>query len=256
MESLTTFLGMDLITLAVISLCLSFSGFVKGSIGFGLPLIALSLLSLFIPVKMILAILVIPILTSNFWLSVSGGEFFRTLINFRLLLLGLCAGTLIGVSVLSMIDISLVNLTLGIIIVVFIGMELILPDFSFNDDSHSVVGMVCGLLAGVMGGVSASMGPPLTMYLTALNLPKEVFVRTLCTFFLVGGIVLAVALSGVNILNGDTAVLSAMASVPVFIGVEIGKRLRHRISQNYFKKGVLIMLAVIGVNLISKFYFS
>lgn len=60
--------------LALCALSFILGGIVKGALGVGLPLLAIPLLSLWLPSPQAIALLVVPVLLSNFWQAVEGGR--------------------------------------------------------------------------------------------------------------------------------------------------------------------------------------
>ena len=93
-------------------------------------------------------------------------------------------------------------------------------------------------------------GPPLIMFLFALNLDKDEFVGTISTVYLCAAVPLAVALGMFGFMDPEAYLWSTVAAVPLLVGVLIGQWLRSRISQSAFRRGLLLLLLVVGVRLI------
>ncbi len=93
-------------------------------------------------------------------------------------------------------------------------------------------------------------GPPLIMFLFALNLKKDEFVGTISTVYLCAAVPLAAALGVFGVMGPREFLLSSAATVPIFLGMLIGQWLRTRISHEAFRRGLLAMLLVVGVRLI------
>ena len=106
-----------------------------------------------------------------------------------------------------------------------------------------------------MGGISTINGPPLIIYITSLRLDKEAFVAALGTFFLLSGIFFTVSFVERGVLNATTAPWSLACVPPVLAGMWLGGRLGRRIEQERFRRIVLIVLFVLGLNLLRRAIF-
>jgi hypothetical protein len=58
-------------------------GSVKGALGVGLPLVAVRMLSLWLPSPQAIGLVVAPVLSSNLWQAVDGGGLIQSLRRFR-----------------------------------------------------------------------------------------------------------------------------------------------------------------------------
>jgi uncharacterized membrane protein YfcA len=67
---------------------------------------------------------------------------------------------------------------------------------------------------------------------------------------LTGG--LALAASGKAQYGGSLLLISLAALVPSFAGMWAGQRLRHRLSEEHFRRWMLVFLFLLGLNLIRK----
>jgi uncharacterized membrane protein YfcA len=107
-----------------------------------------------------------------------------------------------------------------------------------------------GVLSGFLGGLSSIWSPTVAMYLMARNTPKEQFIAATGFLFLAGCFPLALGLYLSGVLTPVTAVKSLMGLVVVLLGFRIGELLRGRVSQELFRKFVLVAFLVMGVRLI------
>jgi len=126
------------------------------------------------------------------------------------------------------------------------------PHFRLNPRYEPVAGPGVGILAGMLNGVSTVNGPPLIMYLVALGLRKENFVGSYGLIALAGSVPLVLSYIGVGLMGTTEFGASALALVPVLTGVFVGERLRKRIDADLFRKVLLIVLIVLGMNLIRR----
>ena len=93
------------------------------------------------------------------------------------------------------------------------------------------------------------------MYLMMLKLDKDTWVRTIGLVWFCGSVPLAIAYWQNGVLNPDNFWLSAYACVPGMIGIRIGEKLRDKINQETFRKVLLVILFIIGLNLIRRAVF-
>jgi uncharacterized membrane protein YfcA len=76
------------------------AGLLKGTIGVGMPVVALPLLSLFIDVKSAVMLLSMPLILSNLPQALEGGKTGRCLMQLMPVILGMIPGLVLGVRVL------------------------------------------------------------------------------------------------------------------------------------------------------------
>ena len=67
-----------------------------------------------------------------------------------------------------------------------------------------------------------------------------------------GGTAMAIFLAQASVLTGQVMVYSAFALVPAVIGILAGIRIRSRISQAQFEKGITLVMVLMGASLIAK----
>jgi len=235
-----------------IATALCFAGIVKGLIGFGLPIVALSILSLFIPIEFALALIVFPIFATNFVLAIQGGKIKTVLLRFWPLILSLSIGLFLSAQILVGIKAQSLYLLLGSIIIFLLVIDTLKGRVAIPAKWERTISLPVGLISGIIGGISTSYGPPIVLFLTALNLPKELFISVLGTILCCGSIALAIAFGSVNILNADNILWSILAIIPCVLGLWIGGKLRHQIPQKLFYRIILGALTLIAFNLINR----
>lgn len=231
------------------ALSLAAAGVVKGLIGIGIPMVSIALLSLAISIPQAVVLLPVPILVTNAWQSINSGYFLKTLSRFWPLLLALVAGTAVGGYLLATVELHKLQMAIGAALVVFAALNLASPRLFLPAKAEAGAGALAGGLGGVLGGMSALFAPPILMFLVAIRLHKDEFVGTINTIYLIGGLVLTAALAGFRVMGAAEFGWSALATLPLFAGMLLGQKLRHRISQEAFRKGLLVAVMLIGMNL-------
>ena len=112
------------------------------------------------------------------------------------------------------------------------------------------LGPLIGAVAGAMAGVSSLTGPLLITYLLALRLPRDVFVGSISIIYLLGSIPMYTAMWMWGRFGLDALAWSYAGLVPMYLGLKIGAQIRHRLSEESFRRvllGFLIFLAILLV---------
>lgn len=227
-------------------------GAVKGIAGFGLPLVAVPILANAVDPKVVIALMAVPVLASNLWLSVRGGRLGEMLRRFWPLLVTMVLFTVVGAQLLAWIDAGTASLLLGLAVLLFCASQIMPAVRKVPPRLERWLSPVVGGVAGLIGGISNFFGPVLIAYLIALRLPKDAFVSSLTLFFVVSAFPLYGTLAVGGILDREVLLASMAATVVVFIGVAVGARLRRIIPEDSFRKALFVILALIAFNLIRR----
>ena len=233
------------------ALALFAGGAVKGLVGIGIPLVSISLLSLFLPLPDAITLLPVPMIFANIWLSFAGNHFLPALRRFWPLVLAMFVGTMVGAQVLTALDLASLNLLVGIFVVVFCLSIHVNPAMRLPNRYEAGVGVVAGGIGGFMGGLSVLFGPPLIMYLTSLRLDRDTFVGVISSIYLCCSVTLVIVFGSVGVMSRAQFAESALACVPLLLGVWVGQRFRRRVDEELFRKLLLVALLGVGVRLIA-----
>ena len=153
------------------------------------------------------------------------------------------------------VDTALIIMTLGTVITVYALVNI----FAFHvtvSQKHKVwLSPITGTAAGLMAGMTGVIAIPTMIYFQALGLKKDLFVQALGITFFIAGIFLLMALWQRQVLNLDNLPISALAMLPAMAGMYIGEKIRRFISEERFRIGVFLFLALAGLNLVRKALF-
>lgn len=219
-------------------------------------MVAVTLLTIVVPLELAAAIVTVPIVVSNFWLSIQGGRFFIMVKRFWLMMLALGAGVFTGAMILVGVDPSILFIVLGAMVLAFSIMELINYKFPPPEKVSIGWGIGAGFFGGITGGISTIWGPIMLIYLSMLRLSKDEFVSAVAVTWFCGSLFLVAAFSSFNVLTVETATLSAIATVPVIAGTFVGRAIRDRISQERFRRFVSWCLLLVALNLLRRGIFG
>lgn len=241
---------MTLTIMVLSALALFAGGAVKGLVGIGIPLVSLSLLSLFLPLADAVVLLPVPIIVANVWQSIVTPHFVSAIRRFWPLVLAMLIGTVVGAHVLAALDAASLNLLVGTLVVLFALSSFMNPELRLPARFERGVGIVAGVVAGFMGGISALFGPPIILYLASLGLDRETFVGVISSIYLCSAVGLVIVFGSVGVMSQAQLVESAVASVPLMLGVWAGQRYRGGIREAVFRKLLLVVVLGVGVRLI------
>jgi uncharacterized membrane protein YfcA len=237
------------------SLCALFfvmGGFVKGTMGVGLPLVVVPTLSLLIPAPQAMGLLVVPVLVSNLWQAIEGGNIRYSIRRFGSLILVQMVITLLTVKFSSGLSVSNLNLLIGISLLVAVAWMGLKPNVQVPPRFENLACILVGALAGLMGGISSLTGPFIITLLMALKLSREQFIGSISIVYLAASVPMYGAMLWYERFGWAEVGLSALGLIPMFLGLKIGKALRHRLSEEMFRKLLLIYLFVLAIVLTVK----
>lgn len=225
-------------------------GLVKGLLGVGLPLISVPLLALVIPSPKAVALMGVPLLLSNIWQSAAGGHTRYALRRFAWVIVPMMFTTAVSVWLMRDLPVRTINLLVAITVLVAVSLIAWQPTLKIGGQSERRWGMAVGVASGALGSVSSVLGPLLVSYLVALRLTREQFVGCISVLNLSGVLPLYVSMIAFGVLGWPELLMSIAAMLPVSIGLAVGTRLRHRVSEAAFRRLLLAFLTVIALVLV------
>lgn len=227
-------------------------GFVKGTMGVGLPLVVVPTLSLLIPAPQAMGLLVMPVLISNLWQAIEGGNIRYSLKRFGSLVGVQLVVTLLTVKYSSGLSVQNLNLLIAFSLLVAVLWMGAKPNLRVPPPYELAACMVVGALAGFMGGVSSLTGPFIITLLMALRLTREQFIGSISIIYLAGSLPMYGAMLWYGRFGWTEVGLSALGLIPMFAGLQMGKTVRHRLSEENFRKILLAYLFVLAIVLALK----
>ena len=240
----------DIATLGFLALGLVAGGVTKGFAGSGLPTVSVASMAIVIDVPTAVALMPIPLLVANARQAFRGGYMRNAMRRFWPLLVCLPFGTVLGVKVLTGIDARTVSGLVGAIVVAFALLSQARFEWRVSARRDRQLQPFVGLGAGVIGGISSIFAPLIVMHLMSLRLPKDEFVGTVGLAYLVGIVPMILALAAFGRLGQTETLWGAAALVPVLAGMFLGERLRGHFSETLFRRCLLVLLLLAGLNLI------
>ena len=232
----------------------AFAGFVKGAIGFAMPLIMASAFASILPPQTALAALILPVLTTNLHQALRQGPAaaIQSIGNFRWHIAMVLVAMAISAGLARSIPQGLMYALLGGPILAFALWQLAGKPLALSIHHRRRVEILTGIIGGLYGGISGIWGPPLIVLLLSLGVPKQEQVRVQGVVFLLGAMGLTVAHLLSGILNAQTIPLSAALCIPAFAGMLAGFALQDRMDAAQFRRWTLVLLVITGLNLVRR----
>lgn len=230
------------------------AGFVKGAVGFALPMILISGLGSFLPGEMALAVLILPTVASNLLQAARDGvaEAWRSARTFWRYIAVVILSITLSAQLVAVMPQRAMFLILGGMVTLFAVLQLAGWRLRVAPAHRGRTELAVGAVAGGIGGISGVWGPPTVMYLAALETPKRESVRVQGVVYGLGAVALLLAHLRSGVLDAATAPWSAAMLLPVGAGMVLGLRLQDRLDQERFRRATLAVLVIAGLNLIRR----
>ncbi|QWK79530.1 sulfite exporter TauE/SafE family protein [Ochrobactrum sp. BTU1] len=241
----------DLSTTLVFTIAATFfaAGIVKGITGMGLPTLAMGVLGSFISPLAAASLLLVPSFTTNVWQMIAGPNSLALVRRLWPMMLAIIAGTMLGVSWLAKSDATITTSTLGACLSLYAAFTLLAHPFKVPAGLETWLSPIVGAITGLIAGATGVFVIPAVPYLQALGLEKEELVQALGLSFTISTIALALGLGVQGVLVLDQLAISTMAIVPALAGMWAGQVIRRKISPVIFRRGFLISLLLLGLEM-------
>src|SRR5215208_6120288 len=240
------------LTHVLVGVALLLAAFVKGATGLGFPLIATPMVALLLDIRVAVTILILPNLLMDVAQVFRDGFPYPILRRFKSMIGLTVVGVFLGTMVLVLLPLWSLNLCLGIMVILFVGSNLLKFEFTISPAAEKRLSPFAGLLSGFLNGMTNAAGPVLAIYFYSLKLEKRNFVKSVATIFMITKATQLIAVSTWNLFNKDTLTLSLQVVLFTLVGFFAGLKTQDRVNQKTFSRGLMVLLSVIGVILIAR----
>lgn len=239
------------IMLAVLAIYLA-AGMVKGAMGFGLPIVAVTLLPFVVPVNTALALNAIVLVITNLQQIRQGGEYRKGVVAAWPLAAGMLVGVPIGAVLAADLDQDTLILTLGCFVLVFVAMSAASPALSVPTRWHRRAGLGTGVVSGIVGALTSAPGSIFVMFMVSLRLDRPVFITALGMVMAMFGTAAAVSYAITGTLGPQHLVPGLAAAPPAILGMWLGNRWASRLGAQAFRNAILLLLAFLAIMMIRR----
>ena len=222
----------------------------KGAIGFGFPLVAIPLLSMFVGPRVAIPVVAFPTLLSNALVLRRGGaDGARSMI---VVLAAIALGTPAGALLIKTLDPRWLSALVGAVAMLYVLATAFRLTLKIPAGAGRRVGPVIGLVAGVMGGATGISSPLLAIYLHFLRFEKRPFVFWMTLMFFVVNMAQVASYLRLGLYAGPVLQMALWACLPMAIGILGGLALQDRIQQRGFERLVLGVVSLASLNLLGR----
>jgi uncharacterized membrane protein YfcA len=235
--------------LILIAAAFLLAGFVKGTIGLGLPTVSMGLLAVTMPPS--LAIVIVPAIVTNIW-QTFGGPYLRDIVR-RLwpLMIGTVFGIWLNSGMLTGPYARYGPIVLGVLLVIYAIVGLSRFSFRVAPSNEKWVGGLVGVVTGMVSAATGVQVIPSMPFMQAIGMEKDELVQALGVFFTVATVALAFSLTSAGLLSTATALPGAVAMAAAFAGMFVGQAVRSRMQPEAFRRWFLIAMIFLGLYLVA-----
>ena len=241
----------EIITFVVILCSVFFGGIVKGSVGIGMSMFSVPLIAFILPPTKAMMLLCFPVIVTNFIQM----DIKRGIINSRFfpMFITLFLGILIGGKLILSLNLKTISIIIALTIIIFTSFNFLGLNLNWLKPKYEkIISIFIGFFSGILGGVSTFYAPPIITFLVSLNLAKENFIRTTATMYFLASIPLYSSLIFHGLGNFYDLLVSLIITAPALLGQYLGTKIRVRLSNEIFRKTILVILIIIGFSLLIK----
>ncbi|HEY9921528.1 TPA: sulfite exporter TauE/SafE family protein [Neisseria meningitidis] len=230
-----------------------------GITGMGFPMLGTTALAFIMPLSKVVALVALPSLLMSLLVLCSNNKkgFWQEIVyylkTYKLLAIGSVVGSILGVKLLLILPVSWLLLLMAIITLYYSvnGMLNVCAKAKNIQVVANNKNMVLfGFLAGIIGGSTNAMSPILLIFLLSETENKNRIVKSSNLCYLLAKIVQIYMLRDQYwLLNKSEYGLIFLLSVLSVIGLYVGIRLRTKISPNFFKMLIFIVLLVLALKI-------
>ncbi|HEY4202094.1 MAG TPA: sulfite exporter TauE/SafE family protein [Devosiaceae bacterium] len=226
------------------------AGLVKGVTGMGLPTVAMGILGGLLSPLAAASLLIIPSLVTNVWQLFAGPSLVGIVRRLWTMMAGIVAGTLASLSMLTGGNTSLNTFMLGLALMAYALYNLLAKPLYINPGHERWLSPLIGLITGLIAGATGVFTIPAVPYVQALGFERDELVQALGLAFTVSTAALAVGLAAHGAFQIEGLPLSVLAIVPALVGMWAGQTIRRMVSPTLFKRGFLVVLALLGAEML------
>ena len=145
-----------------------------------------------------------------------------------------------------MVEIALLQRSLGALLLLYALLALVGKTSRLSPIQERVSSPLCGAINGMLTGLTGTLFIPGVMFLQAIGLSRDALVQAMGMLFAVSTASLGLALYWHGRLPFNVGILSCIALLPALFGMMLGQALRGHLSQDLFRRVLLIAIGGLG----------
>ncbi|WP_407148569.1 sulfite exporter TauE/SafE family protein [Bradyrhizobium sp. ORS 86] len=225
------------------------AGFVKGTLGLGLPTVAMGLLAVTMPPGQAIAIVIVPAIVTNIWQTFVGPYLRDILKRLWPLMVGTVVGIWLNAGLLTGPYAAYGTVILGLLLVIYAIVGLSKFRFKVARRDEKWIGGIVGVMTGLISAATGVQVIPSMPFMQAIGMERDELVQALGVFFTTATVALAFNLTAAGLLTAATALPGAVAMAASFVGMFIGQAVRSRMEPDVFRRWFLISMILLGIYL-------
>ncbi len=252
LSDLHTFFNEDITSYFIILTAAVFliAGIVKGSIGMGLPIVSITLLSFYTSPRYAMILIIIPTLVTNFLQFYRSADKVYMVLSNKYLLVSLFLGAFSFSYFSFSLEQKTLSFLLGLMIFTFTIYRWTGFSLSFGLGSDKIIQVVSGAIIGTAAGFTHVWAPTIAIILMIRKANKDQFVGLTGLYIFVGSFGLFSTHYFFELLDSQTLIFSTLMIFPSIFGFLIGEKIRSFIPEKLFETFVLLFLLITSINLL------
>ena len=236
--------GHEILTLSIIWIAVFIAGIIRGYSGFGFAMVAVTSMSLVLPpAQVVPVVLILEVLASirlipQVWRKIDW-------YSLRWLLTGSFFAIPVGVYFLATIPADPMRIFISLL--VLIAAILLLSGWAWRRMPGRTLILTTGVGCGLLNGAAAIGGPPVIIFYLSSPAGVAVSRASIIAYFLGIDVISLVMASIQGLTTLETFQLTAIALVPLLLGISMGSRMFKNVNEKAFRQHVLILLIILAV---------
>ena len=217
------------------------AGFIHGISGFGGLVIAVTFLSLFLPLQFTVPLGIINSLVMNSMLAFQ----YRKHCDYKItgfMLLTSCPGIALGLYVLAFVPNTYLQLVMGILLLFFVFWECTHKTTEPKD--NLVKRAIASFCSGFTFASTSLGGPPVAVYVLHAGWSAQKILGTTALFFLFAGLFIIPGLAVADLVSTKLIEYAIVSMIGTAIGIILSFRFIKTGGMDLFKKSLLIVIFI------------
>jgi len=222
------------------------AGLLQGLTGFGSALLAMPLLTLFLDFRSAVPLCLLNGMIITGYLSIQLRRHL-TIKKIGPLLAGALPGILFGTFMLTHVHGPILQACLGVLLVCYCVWALFRPPVRIG--LGPAWAGIAGFASGAIGAAMSASGPPVIIYVSLSDWPKDETKATLTGFFISTGMLTLISQGLSGLITPEVLYLFIFCAPWVLAGTFIGIKLYSRLDTTRYLRLVILTLLGLGISL-------